>query len=178
MHGTFVAAGPGIEGRAEDGFPSSKRHDDDDDDDDNHHNRGRVIRGLEAVDVAPTLSFLLRHPRPDERERQDPLRVAERRRPLTEIQLLGFNDFHGNLEPPSGSGGRIGATNAGGVEFFASHIKRLRATNPKTLTVSAGDLIGATPLISALFHDEPTIEAANLLGPRLQRRRQPRVRRG
>ncbi len=30
--------------------------------------------------------------------------------------------------------------------------------------MSAGDLIGATPLLSALFHDEPTIEAFNLMG--------------
>ena len=82
----------------------------------------------------------------------------------TQIQILGLNDFHGNLEPPSGSGGRIGATNAGGVEYLATHVRDLRATNPNTLFVSAGDLIGATPLISALFHDEPTIEAFNLMG--------------
>src|ERR687897_3115186 len=83
----------------------------------------------------------------------------------TEIQILGLNDFHGNLEPPTGSGGRIGGTepggNAGGVEFLATHVRNLRATNPNTLFVSAGDLIGATPLLSALFHDEPTIEAFN-----------------
>jgi len=33
-----------------------------------------------------------------------------------------------------------------------------------SIFVSAGDLIGASPLISALFHDEPTIEAMNLIG--------------
>ncbi|HEU0235312.1 MAG TPA: bifunctional metallophosphatase/5'-nucleotidase [Candidatus Limnocylindrales bacterium] len=83
----------------------------------------------------------------------------------TEIQILGLNDFHGQLEPvPStSSGGRIGATPAGGVEYLATHVRDLRATNPNTLFVSAGDLIGATPLISALFHDEPTIEAFNLM---------------
>jgi 5'-nucleotidase len=81
-----------------------------------------------------------------------------------DVKLLALNDFHGNLEPPSGSGGRIGATNAGGVEYLATHVRDLRATNPNTLFVSAGDLIGATPLISALFHDEPTIEAFNLMG--------------
>ena len=42
-------------------------------------------------------------------------------------------------------------------------MRDLRATNPNTLFVSAGDLIGATPLTSALFHDEPTIEAFNLM---------------
>jgi len=94
----------------------------------------------------------------------DPSERAEERAQVTEVQILGLNDFHGNLEPPAGSGGRIGATNAGGVEYLATHVDQLRATNPNTLFVSAGDLIGATPLISALFHDEPTIEAFNLMG--------------
>jgi 5'-nucleotidase len=95
--------------------------------------------------------------------------------PTTKVQLLGLNDFHGNLEPPTGSGGRIGALTggaciapachlAGGAEYLATHVRALRATNPNTLFLSAGDLIGATPLISALFHDEPTIEAFNLMG--------------
>ena len=95
--------------------------------------------------------------------------------PTTKVQLLGLNDFHGNLEPPTGSGGRIGALTggaciapachlAGGAEYLASHVRALRATNPNTLFLSAGDLIGATPLISALFHDEPTIEAMNQTG--------------
>ncbi len=81
-----------------------------------------------------------------------------------DVQILAINDFHGNLEPPAGSSGRIGTINAGGAEFLATHIKNLRATNPNTVVVSAGDLIGASPLISALFHDEPTIEAMNLIG--------------
>jgi 5'-nucleotidase len=83
---------------------------------------------------------------------------------IVDVQLLGINDFHGNLEPPSGSTGRIGAIDAGGVEFLATHIKALKALNPNTAVVSAGDLIGASPLLSALFHDEPSIEAMNLLG--------------
>src|SRR5215207_579950 len=93
----------------------------------------------------------------------DPDPIADEQAQTTQIQILGLNDFHGNLEPPAGSGGRIGATNAGGVEYLATHVRELRATNPNTLFVSAGDLIGATPLISALFHDEPTIEAFNLM---------------
>jgi 5'-nucleotidase len=95
------------------------------------------------------------------------------------VQLLAINDFHGNLEPPAGSGGRIGsAANdaacvaaapncylAGGLAYLADDIKDLEATNPaNTLVVSAGDNIGATPLISAAFHDEPTVEALNLIG--------------
>jgi 5'-nucleotidase len=89
---------------------------------------------------------------------------AVERAQTTQIQILGLNDFHGNLQHPSGSSGRIGGTNAGGVDFLATHVRNLRATNPNSVFVSAGDLIGASPLISALFHDEPTIEAFNLMG--------------
>jgi len=81
-----------------------------------------------------------------------------------DVQLLSINDFHGNLQPPSGSSGRIGTVEAGGVEYLATHVRNLEATNPNTVVVSAGDLIGASPLLSALFHDEPTIEAMNLIG--------------
>jgi 5'-nucleotidase len=81
------------------------------------------------------------------------------------VQLLAINDFHGNLQPPAGSSGRVGATLAGGVEYLATKVKALEATNPdRTLEVAAGDLIGASPLLSAAFHDEPTIEAMNALG--------------
>lgn len=81
-----------------------------------------------------------------------------------EVQILAVNDFHGNLLPPSGSSGRVGIVDAGGAEYLATHINNLRALNPNTVVVSAGDMIGASPLLSALFHDEPTIEAFNLIG--------------
>ncbi|OGO37547.1 MAG: bifunctional metallophosphatase/5'-nucleotidase [Chloroflexi bacterium RBG_16_57_11] len=81
-----------------------------------------------------------------------------------DVQILALNDFHGNLLPPSGSSGRVGTINAGGVEYLATHVSNLRALNPNTVVVSAGDMVGASPLLSALFHDEPTIEAFNLIG--------------
>jgi 5'-nucleotidase len=90
--------------------------------------------------------------------------VAAAPKRTVEVQILAVNDFHGNLEPPSGSSGRIGTIDAGGVEYLATHIDMLRATNRHTVVVSAGDMIGASPLLSALFHDEPTIEAFNLIG--------------
>jgi 5'-nucleotidase len=81
------------------------------------------------------------------------------------VQILALNDFHGNLEPVTGSGGRVGPTlTAGGAQYLATHINNLKALNPNTVVVSAGDLIGASPLLSALFHDEPTIEAFNQIG--------------
>src|SRR3990172_1898579 len=88
------------------------------------------------------------------------------------VQILAVNDFHGNLIPPTSSSGCVPAVSqcpvpnvpAGGVEYLATHISNLRALNPNTVVVSAGDMVGASPLISALFHDEPTIEAFNLIG--------------
>jgi len=81
-----------------------------------------------------------------------------------EVQILALNDFHGNLLPPSGSSGRVGTVDAGGAEYLATHVKNLEMTNANSIVVSAGDLIGASPLLSALFHDEPTIEAMNEIG--------------
>ncbi|WP_374970557.1 bifunctional metallophosphatase/5'-nucleotidase [Terrabacter sp. BE26] len=91
--------------------------------------------------------------------------------PLLKIQILSFNDFHGNLEPPSGSSGRVQTgpastqtTDVGGVEYLATHLKAARVGHDKTVTVAAGDMVGASPLLSAAFHDEPTVEALNSLG--------------
>ncbi|MGE0444057.1 MAG: bifunctional UDP-sugar hydrolase/5'-nucleotidase [Vicinamibacterales bacterium] len=81
-----------------------------------------------------------------------------------DVQILAFNDFHGTLEPAAGSNGRIGSTDAGGVAFLATHLARLEATNPNTVIVTAGDSIGASTLLSGMFHDEPTIEALAAAG--------------
>ncbi|MFP3991573.1 bifunctional metallophosphatase/5'-nucleotidase [Streptomyces sp. E11-3] len=90
-----------------------------------------------------------------------------------DVQLLSFNDFHGNLEPPSGSSGRVThqhedgteeQIDAGGVEYLATSLRDARKGERYSVTAAAGDLIGASPLISGLFHDEPTIEAMNKLG--------------
>ncbi len=86
------------------------------------------------------------------------------------LDLLAINDFHGNLDkiPATSSSGRINSTPAGGVEYLARHLQNLRnqarANGANTLTVAAGDLVGASPLLSAAFHDEPTIEAMNKIG--------------
>ncbi|MFJ9543081.1 bifunctional metallophosphatase/5'-nucleotidase [Streptomyces sp. NPDC101225] len=89
-----------------------------------------------------------------------------------DVQLLSFNDLHGNLEPPTGSSGRVtelqpdGTTqtvDAGGVEYLATHLRQARAGHPYSITAAGGDMVGASPLISGLFHDEPTIEALNKL---------------
>jgi 5'-nucleotidase len=87
-------------------------------------------------------------------------------------QFLSYNDFHGAIDPPAGSAAVVNDAGnlvpAGGVEYLATYLKRLRAEGRdegrSTLTVGAGDMIGASPLVSAAFHDEPTIELMNEVG--------------
>ncbi|MFF5260089.1 bifunctional metallophosphatase/5'-nucleotidase [Actinomadura viridis] len=93
--------------------------------------------------------------------------AAARPAPTASVRLLSLNDFHGNLEPPSGSSGtavdETGASvPAGGAAYVAAHLQRLR--NRDTLTVAQGDMIGATPLISAAYHDEPSVEFLGKVG--------------
>ncbi|WP_328318293.1 bifunctional metallophosphatase/5'-nucleotidase [Streptomyces sp. NBC_00388] len=95
------------------------------------------------------------HPRPD---------------PTVDVQMLSFNDLHGNLEPPAGSSGTVAETQpdgtvksvpAGGAEYLASSLRAARKGHPYSVTAAGGDMIGASPMLSGLFHDEPTIEALN-----------------
>jgi 5'-nucleotidase len=87
------------------------------------------------------------------------------------LDLLALNDFHGQLEKLDGavtSSGRINNTHAGGGAYLAALLQeeraKSRAAGATPITVAAGDLIGASPLLSAAFHDEPTIEAMNKMG--------------
>lgn len=89
--------------------------------------------------------------------------------PPFEVQILAFNDFHGNLEVPppveiTEPDGRKVKVTTGGAAHLAAALTQARAGQANTVTVSAGDTIGATPLTSALFLDEPTITAMNMLG--------------
>lgn len=85
------------------------------------------------------------------------------------VNILAFNDFHGNLEPPKrfieaedpNDRSKTVRIPVGGVSYFADAIKKLRAQYPNNAVVSAGDLISASPLTSSLFLDEPTIETMN-----------------
>lgn len=106
---------------------------------------------------------------PGDGGRQTYHRLADKPdRELVRLDLLAINDFHGNLEPVDpikSSSGRVNNTAAGGAAFLARHLQMLRqkarANDASTITVAAGDLIGASPLLSAAFHDEPTIQALN-----------------
>lgn len=87
-----------------------------------------------------------------------------------EVQILAINDFHGNLETPpdpvkvARPDGSAVTARMGGAAQLASALAAARKGHANTITVAAGDLIGASPLTSAYFLDEPTIDAMNLLG--------------
>ncbi|RAL23125.1 bifunctional metallophosphatase/5'-nucleotidase [Lujinxingia litoralis] len=81
------------------------------------------------------------------------------------LRIIAFNDFHGALEGPSGKVRVDGeSVETGGAAYLAAHIAAERQAADHALVLAAGDLIGASPLISALLHDEPTIEVMNALG--------------
>ena len=84
---------------------------------------------------------------------------------LVQVQLLGFNDYHGFLETDSLPGpGDVGGAPAGGGEYLSAKLKELRAGNKYSLTVAAGDMIGGSPFLSGLFHDEPSVESLDAMG--------------
>ena len=92
---------------------------------------------------------------------------ARRRPPRAhdvQLQVLSFNDFHGHLQPPGGADATLGTTldptntPVGGAEYLASTLENLRSSARHSHTVAAGDLIGGSPFLSGLFHDEPAVE--------------------
>ncbi len=79
---------------------------------------------------------------------------------LVQLQLLGFNDYHGHVKTDAVG---FGETRGGG-EYLSAELAALRAGRKNTLTVAAGDLIGGSPAFSGLFHDEPAVESLNAMG--------------
>src|SRR5579872_7008167 len=94
---------------------------------------------------------------------------------IVDLRILAINDFHGYLRAPLGGikiadpndKSKKSAVPAGGAEAMATLVKQLEEGHKNTIFVAAGDLIGASPLISAMFHDEPTIESLSMMGLQL-----------
>ena len=89
------------------------------------------------------------------------------------VRLIAFNDLHGNLEasasltlpwPDPANKDKALRLNAGGAAFLAGTVKALRDGASHSIVISSGDMIGGTPLISALFFHEPTVDIANRIG--------------
>ncbi|MBC1512669.1 bifunctional metallophosphatase/5'-nucleotidase [Listeria booriae] len=87
---------------------------------------------------------------------------------LVPVQILGINDFHGALDTPSSSPhGKIG-----GADYLATNLNNTEAsfltangltdnTAANSIRVQAGDMVGASPAVSGLLQDEPTIKVLN-----------------
>jgi 2',3'-cyclic-nucleotide 2'-phosphodiesterase (5'-nucleotidase family) len=145
MHGTFVAAGPGV------------RHTGD-------------VPGVTAVDLAPTLAYLLGIDRPQNSSGRI-LHQVTTQPGFKTIQILDISDYHGQLVPLTDTSDNLAAPGAnpaftiGGSAFLKPWFDRFQALEPsRTITVAAGDSVGATPPISAFFGDTPTIDIMNLMG--------------
>ena len=136
----------------------------------------RVYRSILAVVTAIGLTALAntsaqalgeRKPPPPAKKHSHKVKYKDEGR-LQSIQLLSFNDYHGHVASPdvSGTSTYFGETDLGGGQYLATELKNLRQGAPKgrTLTVAAGDLIGGSPFLSGLFHDEPSVESLNTMG--------------
>ncbi|MCT9038885.1 bifunctional metallophosphatase/5'-nucleotidase, partial [Enterobacter cloacae] len=64
-----------------------------------------------------------------------------------DVQILGINDFHGQLDTVK----KINNKEAGGADYLATYLKERKKQNPNTLLVHAGDIVGASPPVSALL---------------------------
>ncbi len=147
MRGTFIAAGPGI-----------RRH--------------REVNDVRAIDVAPTLAYLMRIPGPQNARGQILRRAVEGGHQIREATIIDISDYHGQLIPlseaadnVSGTGAANPAFNIGGAAFLKPWFDAYRGeAEGGALTVAGGDSVGATPPISSFFGDTPTIELMNMMG--------------
>jgi 2',3'-cyclic-nucleotide 2'-phosphodiesterase (5'-nucleotidase family) len=141
MHGTFVAAGSGIR----------------------HQN---PVAGVRAIDLAPTIAFLLGVPGPQNARGKILYNLFPSPGTLREVTILDISDYHGQLIPLSEAADTVGPTfGIGGSAFLKPWFDWYRAEAPNgSLTIAAGDSVGATPPISSFFGDKPTIELMNKMG--------------
>ncbi len=142
MHGTFVAAGPGIRDRKD-------------------------IKGVRAIDVAPTLAFVLGIPAPQNARGRILYDIVTKTDDLRELTILQVSDWHGQIPPLAEAADSVGPTfGVGGAAFLKPwfDLYRKEAERNSHITVAAGDSIGATPPISAFFGDRPAIEMMNAMG--------------
>lgn len=147
MHATFIASGPDI--RA-----------------------GKDVEGVRAIDLAPTIAYLLDIPEPQNARGKVLLNIIKGGNRIYELQILDISDYHGQLIPLAEAADTVSSAGAanptfpiGGAAFLKEWFDLYRAEAPgEIVTLTAGDAVGATPPISAFFGDKPTIELMNLMG--------------
>lgn len=92
----------------------------------------------------------------------------ETRGKTVEVNIVAINDLHGYLQPNpwryKGADGIERTVNVGGIATLGGMLDQLRAKDPQLLFIGAGDLVGGSPAISAMWADEPTLEALHGMG--------------
>lgn len=154
MHGVFVAAGPGVR-------------------------MAPMMAGVRAIDVAPTIAFMMNIPGPINARGKILFEMLGRPGTYKQATILATSDFHGQLTPlseaadnVSGSGTTNPTFNIGGPAYLkpwydwyrAEAASQAKEGDLSSITVNAGDSVGATPPISNFFGDKPTVELFNLMG--------------
>ncbi len=141
MHATFVASGPGIVHSA------------------------TPVANVRAIDLAPTLSYLMGVPGPQNARGKILYGITQGGSSLKEVTILDISDYHGQLIPLSETSDTVGPSfGIGGAAFLKPWFDVYRAEAQNSITVTAGDAVGATPPISSFFGDKPTIELQNKMG--------------
>ncbi|MEP6761783.1 MAG: 5'-nucleotidase C-terminal domain-containing protein [Sporichthyaceae bacterium] len=147
MHATFVAAGPGVDHVA-------------------------PLTGVRAIDLAPTLAYLLGVPGPQNARGGILYGLLPDRASLKEVTILQISDYHGQLIPLSEAADNVSGTGAsnptfaiGGSAFLKPWFDSYRTgATGGSITVTGGDSVGASPPISSFFGDKPTIDMMNRMG--------------
>jgi 2',3'-cyclic-nucleotide 2'-phosphodiesterase (5'-nucleotidase family) len=149
MHATFVAAGPGFR-------------------------KQEPVAGVRAIDLAPTIAMLLGVPGPYNARGKILFDLFTKPGQYKQATILSLSDFHGQLTPLSQTADTVGPSfGIGGAAYLKPWFDLYRAEaasqarDPERLssiTVTAGDAVGASPLISSAFGDKPTMQALNMMG--------------
>src|SRR5258706_15215667 len=141
MHAALVAAGPDI--------------------------RHQVpVASVRAIDLARTLALLLGIPGPQTARGRIRTNLVPKPGQYKEVTILDISDYHGQLIPLSEAADTVGPSfGIGGSASLTPGFDAYRAeASNGSLTIAAGDSVGATPPISSFFGDTPTIELMNAMG--------------
>jgi 2',3'-cyclic-nucleotide 2'-phosphodiesterase (5'-nucleotidase family) len=143
MHATFIASGPGIRER-------------------------RPLDGVRAIDVAPTIAFVLGIPGPVNASGKILYELLESPNQYRDATIIGFNDFHGQITPLTQAADNLPApavnpaVGIGGAAYLKPWFDRYRdEAKDGSMTLHGGDAVGATPPISNFFGDKPSIDVLN-----------------
>ncbi|MEZ0292839.1 MAG: 5'-nucleotidase C-terminal domain-containing protein, partial [Solirubrobacteraceae bacterium] len=124
----------------------------------------RTARNVRSIDVAPTAAFVLGVPEPAQAQGVVRRDILKARRKYTPVPIIGLNDFHGQLEQTTTTidGQTVGV---GGASQLATLFDEEDDALPgRTLLLSGGDNVGASPPNSGLLEDRPAIDVMNAWG--------------